>query len=727
MTKQKRTTVVIAHRLSTIRNADKIAVLDSGKIVEEGPYDELLNIKDGLFAKLARKQEELLAQDKKTMAGQEGPLAGALVEAAVVSDAAKEEEVTSSTKESSKKTKKTKEEKAKEKAEKAEKAKDETAPIMRILGMQKDQTLSLIIMCICPAAGCALSARAFYLMVAIMTLVFQTDTESMMATARNMAIDLVISAFIIIALFTIGGVTNGLSGSALTKKLRVVGIASLMRQEMSFFDKPENSGPELVAFLAEKIDKVRTTTVESMDILCQFLGGVALFMFVLWYYCCWQLLLAWLGMMVLMSSIAPIQMAFMSGDPSAEANAKKEAEKSGKEDTSKVGLAAASANKIVGETVMGVRTVASFNLEQQFFETYAVNVGTISSAEMRNGFVGGFFLGLSMLIMFGAFGGVFYYSYMLVEWRLLDFEGFMAPMFAFTALMPSMMRMGALAEMKNASIAAVRLFRLFDRKPEIDNLDDASGTKLAKVDGAIEVKDVVFAYPSAKDHLVCKGYSLAIPAGATCALCGPSGSGKSTIVSLLERFYDPQQGSVTLDGADLKTLNVRWLRSQFGYVGQEPVLFQTSVSQNIAYGKPGGTASQEEIEEAARMANAYTFITENLSEGFETNVGLKGGKLSGGQKQRVAIARAIIRKPSVLLLDEATSALDNESERVVQAALDEIMAKQKRTTVVIAHRLSTIRNADKIAVVSDGQIVESGTHDELLANQKMYANLVMAA
>ena len=155
------------------------------------------------------------------------------------------------------------------------------------------------------------------------------------------------------------------------------------------------------------------------------------------------------------------------------------------------------------------------------------------------------------------------------------------------------------------------------------------------------------------------------------------------------------------------------------------MLFQGTVAENIAYGSPG--ASQEAIEEAAKMANAHGFITENLADGYKTSVGQGGGKLSGGQKQRVAIARAIIKKPKVLLLDEATSALDNESERIVQAALDEIMTKQKRTTIVIAHRLTTIRRADKIAVISDGVVLEQGTHDELLANQNMYANLVMAA
>jgi len=167
---------------------------------------------------------------------------------------------------------------------------------------------------------------------------------------------------------------------------------------------------------------------------------------------------------------------------------------------------------------------------------------------------------------------------------------------------------------------------------------------------------------------------------------------------------------------------VRWLRQQLGLVGQEPVLFVGTVADNIKYGKDG--ASQEEVEEAAKMANAHTFIMDELGMKYETDVGLQGKKLSGGQKQRVAIARALIRKPSVLLLDEATSALDNESERIVQAALDEIMPKMKRTTVVIAHRLSTIRHADKIAVVNKGRIVEEGNHASLMEVDGAYAGLV---
>ncbi|EOD40092.1 putative ABC transporter, partial [Emiliania huxleyi CCMP1516] len=198
------------------------------------------------------------------------------------------------------------------------------------------------------------------------------------------------------------------------------------------------------------------------------------------------------------------------------------------------------------------------------------------------------------------------------------------------------------------------------------------------------------------------GYSLEIAAGQVVALCGPSGSGKSTIIGLLQRFYDPQAGTLMLDGVDIRTLNLRWLRQQIGVVGQEPVLFEGTVAENIGYGREGAT--EGEIEEAAQQANAHGFIINDLGDGYATQVGLRGGRLSGGQKQRVAIARALVRKPAIMLLDEATSALDNESEKI--AALDEIMSKMKRTTITIAHRLSTIRSADKIAVISGGQVVE---------------------
>jgi len=345
--------------------------------------------------------------------------------------------------------------------------------------------------------------------------------------------------------------------------------------------------------------------------------------------------------------------------------------------------------------------------------------------EVKSAWQGALITGFSMSIMMYVFAGMYYFIGYLVSKGETDFKGGMTPLFL---MMGSMMTvMTAVAGFKDgptAQRAAKRFFDVTDRVSLIDPTVEG-GLRPASVRGDIEVRDVVFAYPSAPEHIICKGYSLSIAAGQSVALCGASGSGKSTAIALIERFYDPQSGSVLLDGVDIKTLNVRWLRSQLGLVAQEPVLFMGTVAENIAYGKEGAT--KEEIEEAAKMANAHTFITESLGDGYNTDVGMRGGKLSGGQKQRVAIARAIVRKPSVLLLDEATSALDNESERIVQAALDEIMAKQKRTTVTIAHRLSTIRNADSIAVIHEGAVVERGTHEELLEDPEgMYFKLVLS-
>jgi len=259
--------------------------------------------------------------------------------------------------------------------------------------------------------------------------------------------------------------------------------------------------------------------------------------------------------------------------------------------------------------------------------------------------------------------------------------------------------------------------------PYLIDSSSKEGLKPERIQGAIRFENVSFSYPTRANNPIFRGFNLDIEAGKTVALVGPSGGGKSTTVGLIERFYDPTAGSVTLDGVDIKDINVTYLRSQIGYVGQEPTLFATTIAGNIKYGRPDAT--QDEIEEAARMANAHDFIS-TFPDGYETQVGDKGAQLSGGQKQRIAIARVLVSNPKILILDEATSALDSESELVVQEALDKLMTgNNKRTTIVIAHRLSTIHNSDVIAVISNGQVVEKGNHDELMeAPTGHYRNLV---
>jgi len=247
----------------------------------------------------------------------------------------------------------------------------------------------------------------------------------------------------------------------------------------------------------------------------------------------------------------------------------------------------------------------------------------------------------------------------------------------------------------------------------------SEGKKLEKIKGNVVLDGLSFTYPSRPDAPVLRKFSVSIEAGQIVALVGPSGCGKSSVVGLLQRFYLAQEGRILIDDIPIEDFNVRWFRQNVGLVSQEPILFSGTIGENISYGKENAT--QEEIEDAAKAANAHNFIT-SFPDGYKTEVGEKGVQLSGGQKQRIAIARAIIKNPSILLLDEATSALDAESESVVQEALDTVM--QGRTTIVIAHRLSTIRHANKICVIDGGKIVEEGTHEQLLEMGGLYSNLV---
>ena len=285
------------------------------------------------------------------------------------------------------------------------------------------------------------------------------------------------------------------------------------------------------------------------------------------------------------------------------------------------------------------------------------------------------------------------------------------------------------AAVTNGRGAAAKVYETIDRVPDIDSADP-NGRKLDNVEGELTLEGLKFSYPARPTIQVVKGLNLTFAAGKTAALVGASGSGKSTIISLVERFYDPTEGAIKLDGHNVKDLNLKWLRNQIGLVSQEPVLFATTISNNVAHGligTPYENVSKEEkdtlIKEACRKANADGFISK-LPEGYNTLVGERGFLLSGGQKQRVAIARAIVSDPRILLLDEATSALDTQSEGVVQDALDKAAAG--RTTITIAHRLSTIKDADIIHVMGDGLVLESGNHQELLAMNGAYNRLVQA-
>lgn len=287
-----------------------------------------------------------------------------------------------------------------------------------------------------------------------------------------------------------------------------------------------------------------------------------------------------------------------------------------------------------------------------------------------------------------------------------------------------MMLTGTIAK---AASSAEELLEVIDRQSLLDPLDN-KGQCPQSIQGEIELTAVNFSYPARPDIRVLDDFSLRVPANSTIALVGASGSGKSTIVGLMERWYEPESGTIKIDGRDVRELDVQWLRTQVRFVQQEPVLFNTTIYQNVRLGLVGAAdLPEQEIEarvvQACRDANADDFIR-NLPDGYQTVVGERASMLSGGQKQRIAIARSIISNPKVLLLDEATSALDPEAEKQVQSALDRLQGS--RTTVVIAHKLSTVKNADRIIVLDKGVIKEQGTHAELLSQKGAYYRLVMA-
>lgn len=386
--------------------------------------------------------------------------------------------------------------------------------------------------------------------------------------------------------------------------------------------------------------------------------------------------------------------------------------------------ALAQASEVADETLGNIRTVRSFAREEFELGRYEGKVNTAFEMGRRLALTYGTFQGAMGFAGFGAVALVLWYGGNEVidgTLSLGDLNSFML----YTIVLG--FSLGALSglygDFNRALGASTRVFELMDREPVGEAASAASsaakGDRLPAIQGRMVLTDVQFAYPTRSDTPVMRNMNLVLEPGKVLALVGPSGSGKSTVAALLARFYDPQGGSVTLDGVDLRNLDPKWLREQVGAVSQEPVLFACSIAENIRYGRQD--ASEADLIAAAKAANAHSFI-EGFPEGYQTLVGERGVRLSGGQKQRLAIARAILKNPKILVLDEATSALDAESEHLVQEALERLMVG--RTVLIIAHRLSTVRDADTVAVVDKGCVVEAGKHADLVAQDGVYKRLV---
>uniref|UniRef100_A0A914YVY4 ABC-type xenobiotic transporter n=1 Tax=Panagrolaimus superbus TaxID=310955 RepID=A0A914YVY4_9BILA len=474
---------------------------------------------------------------------------------------------------------------------------------------------------------------------------------------------------------------------------------AVLHQDMEWFDV--NQVGALTQKMSSGIDRIKDGMSDKVGVICHactsLISGTCLAFYMNW------------KMALIMWAVAPcITLSLFFS-----ANAMKKA--------IRVEMNAYSfAGAIAAEVISGIRTVMSFNAQQFEINRYQQCLKKARKLGIRKATITGLFSGIFTFFMNAAMAIGFYFGSTLV------FKGEMesGKVFGvFWAIMLGAMRIGQCVPNMNAilsaKMAAGEIFSIIDRKPKFDCSTNV-GLKLKDVKGEIAFQDVHFTYPSRPTIKVLNGVSFNVKSGQKVAFVGHSGCGKSTTVGLLMRFYEASKGSITLDNTPLKDLNIAWLRETMGIVSQEPVLFASSVEDNLRLGEE---IPFPDLEEACRTANAIDFITK-LPQGFQTIIGEGGVKLSGGQKQRLAIARALVRNPKVLLLDEATSALDTESERLVQDALDR--ASQGRTTITIAHRLSTIKNADLIIVFEKGIIVEEGSHESLLEQNGVYAHLVSA-
>jgi ATP-binding cassette subfamily B protein len=378
----------------------------------------------------------------------------------------------------------------------------------------------------------------------------------------------------------------------------------------------------------------------------------------------------------------------------------------------------ASVGSYAGEIIQHIRVVQSYTRESYEAEAFAAEVERAFTIARRRIWQRSLLIGGAILLLFSAMAGMVWEGGQdVLSGRMSGGE---LGAFVFYAIMvgTGVATISEVwGELQRAAGAAERLVELTNTRSPLRDPGELPGISRGERT-ELRLDNVSFAYPSRPRDLALKDFSLHIPAGRSLALVGPSGAGKSTVFELLQRFYDPQQGGVLLDGVDIRELGLQQLREHIALVPQQPALFTGDVRYNIAYGKP--EASDREIETAARAAHAHDFI-QQLPQGYRSHLGEQGVRLSGGQRQRLALARAILNDPPILLLDEATSALDTESERQVQMALQELM--RNRTTVIIAHRLSTILHADAIAVLDKGQLVATGTHRELLEDCGLYARL----
>ncbi|KAH7192297.1 P-loop containing nucleoside triphosphate hydrolase protein [Fusarium flagelliforme] len=701
-----RTTIVIAHKLATIRKADNIVVMSKGAIIEQGSHESLI-AQDGDYAKLVKIQNLAVDNDSTHTSAEE------------------DEAVPETEKEDFAMTK-TVTQYETHVQERLEAGKEHgnydnhkqlgiLHVIYRLIRESPEVAWSYFFV----LAGCLGAVAAFpgqAILLAHVVDVFTLTGDEMRDRGDFYAsMFIVLAAGLLVSYFVLGYATNTIA-QFLSHKLRKQSLQDMLRQDLQFFDREENS----TGALASRVDSNPQSILELMGF------NVALILIaILNLLACGLLAIihSWkLGLVVVCAGLPPL---VSSGYFKIRLDAKLD------RDTSKRYSTSAS---VASEAITAIRTVSSLAIEESVLDKYVNELNEAVAGSKNDLFRIMIFFALTQSIeyWFQALG--FWYGCRLLSYGDISMYNFFV---AFLGVFYSGQASAQLFQFSTSITKGVNaanyIFWLNSLQPNVqetpENRDNGP-----KSGGPIVLDNVRFSYPLRPHAPVLRGIDLDVKPGQFVALVGASGCGKSTMVAMLERFYDPSSGTISIDNSTLPSLNPRLYRRIIGLVQQEPTLFQGTIRENIALGiddpeteknDPVTSVPNERIEAALRAANAWDFVS-SLPEGLDTQAGSNGAQLSGGQRQRIAIARALIRNPKVLLLDEATSALDTESEKIVQNALAEAAKEGDRITIAVAHRLSTIKDADKICVFLGGKITEAGTHQELLAQGGLYRKMCEA-
>ncbi|KAK9494809.1 P-loop containing nucleoside triphosphate hydrolase protein [Lipomyces doorenjongii] len=695
---KSRTTIVIAHRLSTIKDADLIVVMSKGKIVEQGRHNDLLD-KHGMYYELveAQKIEKLKQPEHEDENSAETQFVTEEKELEYREDTNILDITRTRTKQSISSLVVAK------RAVPQPKKYGIWKSIVMIYNLNKPEL---------PYMWCGiLSAVINGLAYPVQSVFFAKCVSAFQVTPSQYSemrktINLYSGLFFMLAFVqgiafvcTIGVLAY--VAQKLVRRIRYQSFRQMLRQDIAYFDREENTTGSLTSTLSKDAQSVEglsgATLGQILNSMVTIIAGTILSIAV-----AWKLALVCFACMPLMVGCGFLRFWMLQR---FQEKAKGAYDKSA---------------SFACEATSSIRTVASLTREEDVYSRYKFEIEDqiVQSrmSTMRSSFLYGLSQGLSFFIM----GLGFWYGSTLLKNHTYGVVQFFI---CFISVVFGSQSAGTVfsfaPDMGKAKQAAENIQALFNSIPLVDTWNE-EGITLHDVEGNIEFQDVHFRYPTRPEVPVLRGLNLTVHKGQYVALVGSSGCGKSTTIGLIESFYIPLGGKILLDGQDISSLNVNSYRSHIALVQQEPVLYAGSIRYNIALGTPRDV-TDEDIYAACQQANIHDFIM-SLPEGYDTLCGTKGALLSGGQKQRIAIARALIREPKILLLDEATSALDSESEKVVQEALDK--AAKGRTTIAVAHRLSTIQNADVIYVFENGKVLESGTHQELLANKAKYYELV---